>query len=800
MDPLDPEIDFVPRSKGGPRPPRPPQRRVNGPPKKGPPKAAPGPPPGFGMPQMGGMGYPPQHPYPGYGYPQGPMGGPMGAPPMYPGGMGQPMMYPPGPPQRPMMMMPPGMRPPPPPPPSRPPTVQSAWTEHKGPNGVSYFYNSITKQSTWERPSDFAPPPPPGPPPVLKEDATKTEESKNPAAEGIDNGEEEAPLVEQPKKRNERPVSMKKLPNSPWSIVLTNKDNEFFVNSETREVTWEMPDEIGELIGQILAAPAPMDDSEEERAADGEENDGEEGVEAAEDGEGGNAGAGSIGALKRKLDVENGGEDPKKARIGAEEELTNEQRAEVFMKLLREKDVSPFTTWERELPKIIHDDRYSQIREDRKSKSKDAKDGYTKLLDEMVNYRTTWEDFARRYRKDPRFTAITEDRERRQLFNDFVNQKKVERVKQKREEKQKLTDEYNDLLAECAIIGPKTLWREARKEIENDPRYLALTPVDREELFYAYRKKLEDEEKDDMQEDEKEKREREKKAREAASMKEREEAVRKQMAELNKETRFKRNKLMREDSETTFKALLIDTVRNHDAIWQQIRLDMEKDPRWDQCHLPENELRRLFEEHTTHIFNRRLAAFHNLVDVIATITSTFDELSDVIMRDPRTQQLKGWTSPSSGPYVPEGDLESNPEEAAMAPVRKLFNRRQGDRVAKAKADLEEALKENKFILFHVRNAVQSAHVQAVDKGKKEAEDGDEWRLINLDEIKQVLTENKAYNDYGVFGQERDRLVFTYVKSVIDDVRAEKGGVLDKTIAAHAGGIMEKDKFPFPRKY
>ncbi|KAI8838068.1 hypothetical protein BC829DRAFT_404662, partial [Chytridium lagenaria] len=766
MDPLDPEIDFVPG--GRPRP-RPPSRRPSAPPKK--PKPAPGPPSGYGGQQMGGMGYQ------GYGYPgmqmPGPMGGPMGGPPqMFPGPGGPPMMYPPGPPQRPMMMMMhPGMRPPPPPPPRPPPTAQSAWSEHMGPNGMPYYYNAMTKQSTWERPPELAPPPPPpGPPPA------KIPEATEPNNEEIEEEQANNARENSPKKEEEWP---QKLPNSPWGILLTNKDNEFYVNLVTKERTWEMPDEIAELVGQILAEPEPMEDFEDEDGVDGETN----GDTVLSANGGGDASVlGEAGILKRKLqgDDEVAAEDAKKARLD-ETVLTNEQRNETFMKLLRAKEVSPFTTWERELPKIIHDSRYilvtslkerrqlfenycklrvAELREEQKTRLNEAKEGFTKLLEEMVNYRTTWEDFARRYRKDSRFTAITEDREKRAMFIEFVNQKKVERVKQKREEKQKLSDEFNDLLAECAIIGPKTLWREARKEIENDPRYVALAPADREELFYNYRKKLEDEEKVDMHEDEKEKRDRERKAREAASLKEREDAVRKQMAEVTREARGKRNRLQREDSETTYKALLIDAV-----VWQQVRIDMEK-----------------IREHTAHIFSRRLAAFHNLIDEVATITTTFDEVSEEILRDPRSQQMKGWTSPMSGPYVPKAT------KFQILRRRRLHRsgnslKRQADRVGKAKQDLEDALKENKFILFHVRNAVQSAHVQAVDKGKKEADNGEEWRLINLDEIKQVLTENKAYNDYGVFGQERERMVFTYVKSVIDDIR---------------GGIMDKDKEKFDK--
>lgn len=31
----------------------------------------------------------------------------------------------------------------------------SDWTEHKAPDGRSYYYNSVTKQSAWEKPEEL---------------------------------------------------------------------------------------------------------------------------------------------------------------------------------------------------------------------------------------------------------------------------------------------------------------------------------------------------------------------------------------------------------------------------------------------------------------------------------------------------------------------------------------------------------------------------------------------------------------------------------------------------------------------
>lgn len=33
--------------------------------------------------------------------------------------------------------------------------TQSDWTEHKAPDGRTYYYNSVTKQSLWEKPDEL---------------------------------------------------------------------------------------------------------------------------------------------------------------------------------------------------------------------------------------------------------------------------------------------------------------------------------------------------------------------------------------------------------------------------------------------------------------------------------------------------------------------------------------------------------------------------------------------------------------------------------------------------------------------
>jgi pre-mRNA-processing factor 40 len=38
------------------------------------------------------------------------------------------------------------------------PFLNEQWTEHKSPDGRTYFYNSVTKQSSWDKPDELKTP------------------------------------------------------------------------------------------------------------------------------------------------------------------------------------------------------------------------------------------------------------------------------------------------------------------------------------------------------------------------------------------------------------------------------------------------------------------------------------------------------------------------------------------------------------------------------------------------------------------------------------------------------------------
>lgn len=121
--------------------------------------------------------------------------------------------------------------------------------------------------------------------------------------------------------------------------------------------------------------------------------------------------------------------------------ISPEQRALDFNSLLTDFNISPFSSWIIEEPKISHDLRFTaitnskerkslfqkyctlktaQVLEERKLKSSDARDIYLELVHEVVNVRTRFDDFSRRYKRDARFVRFTNVNERHQIFKDHI--------------------------------------------------------------------------------------------------------------------------------------------------------------------------------------------------------------------------------------------------------------------------------------------------------------------------------------------------------------------------------------------
>merc|ERR1712002_752543 len=139
----------------------------------------------------------------------------------------------------------------------------------------------------------------------------------------------------------------------------------------------------------------------------------------------------------------------KEAAIEAEVKAARERavvplevRMAQFKQLLEEKKISAFSTWEKELHKIVFDPRYllltskerkqvfdkyvkeraEEERKERKAKAKEIKEKFKELMEDAdLTSKSSFSDFSREHGKDSRFKALEKRLEREDMFKDFLS-------------------------------------------------------------------------------------------------------------------------------------------------------------------------------------------------------------------------------------------------------------------------------------------------------------------------------------------------------------------------------------------
>ncbi|KAG0370991.1 transcription elongation regulator [Gamsiella multidivaricata] len=152
-------------------------------------------------------------------------------------------------------------------PPFHPPNwLPSGWTEHKAPDGMSYFYNATTGTSSWVRPTMLPPggpgiappPPPPGvsqPPPgvpgYVNQQPLHPPGVVPPPFTATVTKEELGKGKKSKKVKKEKAIKKTQVLESPWFIVVTNLENTFFFNKETKVSIWVPTPELEIILAKM---------------------------------------------------------------------------------------------------------------------------------------------------------------------------------------------------------------------------------------------------------------------------------------------------------------------------------------------------------------------------------------------------------------------------------------------------------------------------------------------------------------------------------------------------------------------
>ncbi|MGH0119416.1 UNVERIFIED_CONTAM: hypothetical protein FKN15_022551 [Acipenser sinensis] len=629
----------------------------------------------------------------------------------------------------------------------------SEWSEYKTMDGKTYYYNNRTLESTWEKPYELkekgrelkeeemteeekaaqkakpvATSPIPGTPWCVVWTGDDRVFFYNPTTrlsmwdrpeELIGRADVDKTIQEPPHKKateDGKKMGFSSFPSKhKRCVVWTGDDRVFFYNPTTRLSMWDRPEE---LIGRADVDKTIQEPPHKKATEDGKKMGKEEletsTTEDAIDDE-------PIKAKKRKKDDVKDVDSEKVAAMEAEIRAARERaivpleaRMKQFKDMLLERGVSAFSTWEKELHKIVFDPRYlllnpkerklvfdqyvktraEEERKEKKNKTMQAKEDFRKMMEEAkLNTRTTFSEFASKHAKDLRFKLIEKMKDREAMYTEFMTALRKKEKEDSKNRGEKVKHDFYELLSDHHIDG-QSRWSKVKDKIESDHRYKAVEGSStREELFKQY---IDKQAKNFDSDKEKEL---ERQARIEASLREREREVQKARSEQTKEIDREREQHKREEAMQHFKALLSDMVRSSDVSWSDTRRTLRKDHRWESASLLEREEKeKLFNDHIEALTKKKKEHFRQLLD----------ETSSKKQRE--------------------------------------FEEYIRDKYITAKADFRTLLKETKFITYRSRKLIHESDQ-------------------HLKDVEKILQNDKRYLVLDCVPEERRKLIMAYIEDL-----------------------------------
>lgn len=133
----------------------------------------------------------------------------------------------------------------------------------------------------------------------------------------------------------------------------------------------------------------------------------------------------------------------------------------------------------------------------------EAKDAFKALLESVhVESDWTWEQTMRLIINDKRYAALRSLGERKQAFNEYLNQKKKQDAEERRARNKKAREDFRKMLEECSELTSTTRWGKAVKIFSDDERFKAIERTrDREDMFEEYLAELEKKELEKAEDD-----------------------------------------------------------------------------------------------------------------------------------------------------------------------------------------------------------------------------------------------------------------------------------------------------------
>uniref|UniRef100_A0A8U8C3Q0 Pre-mRNA-processing factor 40 homolog A n=1 Tax=Geospiza parvula TaxID=87175 RepID=A0A8U8C3Q0_GEOPR len=364
---------------------------------------------------------------------------------------------------------------------------KSTWTEHKSPDGRTYYYNTETKQSTWEKPDDL----------------------KTPAEQ--------------------------LLSKCPWKEYKSDSGKPYYYNSQTKESRWAKPKELEDLEGKrqmdlyfykyTLINYIIYLNSNKIRW--GKRISVRKIIGCS------NLNISVLKILFNNLDFLSGSlnyffdEDAQPVKKTYTWN-TKEEAKQAFKELLKEKRVPSNASWEQAMKMIINDPRYSALaklsekkqafnaykvqtekeeKEEARSKYKEAKESFQRFLEnhEKMTSTTRYKKAEQMFGEMEVWNAISE-RDRLEIYEDvlfFLSKKEKEQAKQLRKRN---WEALKNILDNMANVTYCTTWSEAQQYLMDNPTFAEdeeLQNMDKEDALICFEEHIRALEKEEEEEKQK---------------------------------------------------------------------------------------------------------------------------------------------------------------------------------------------------------------------------------------------------------------------------------------------------------
>lgn len=330
-----------------------------------------------------------------------------------------------------------------------------AWTEHRAPDNRLYYHNSITEESTWEKPEELL------------------------------------------------TTAEKLLRQCLWTEYKSDTGKPYYYNTNTKESRWDIPTELQKIKDSIEEEEKEKAKKETEGVKESEteyETDTSPSADEDPDVSG-----------ERRLSKDQVISSPETTPTKAIVYNTYEEAKLAFKELLKDKKVPSNASWDQAIKLIVKDPRYTALKkmnekkqvfnmyktqrtkeekEETRIRAKQNKEKLQVLLEEheevtsMTRYRRACELF-----EGISLWEEVPEQERKDLFEDVIFNLAKKEQELEEETKKRNKEVLTKLLPKIPAITYCTPWQEAIRLIENDKRYQAddeLQLMDKESALNVY--------------------------------------------------------------------------------------------------------------------------------------------------------------------------------------------------------------------------------------------------------------------------------------------------------------------------